>query len=223
MLFFILFLTTFSKSCSGLLLTKASSIWQYKDKDKVIYPYCTKPLLDYLDGIDTKEISSWHIFEWGSGSSTIWFAKKCKHITSVEHNTDWIEAINKHASQLKLTNINLIQKDITPPKSIPHDILGVLFENTLTEGGYNSDYVMAINKDNTKYDCIFIDGYHRHACLEQALNHIKPGGIIILNNVNQKTLGIDSTKALEMLKKYEHHSFKQPNHLDWRTDYWIIK
>ncbi len=208
------------EALSKPLLTKENNIWRHKDKGGLLYPYCTKPFLDFLDSQNMKK---WEIFEWGSGGSTVWFASKCKRITSIEHDKNWLTDVTTHLKILRLKNGILKLRNIEQPKNKEHPILGTIQTDIFLEDGLNSNYVKAIKEDNRKYDCIFIDGLHRHACAKIAINHIKPGGIIVLNNVNQKTLGIDSTPVLELYKNYKHHSFKQPNHLDWRTDYWIIK
>lgn len=34
-------------------------------------------------------------FEWGSGRSTLWFARRTSHITSIEGRRDWFEEISR--------------------------------------------------------------------------------------------------------------------------------
>lgn len=221
-LFLGIFLITSYVSCTHTLLTEHYNMWQYKETTgkKLIYPYCTKPFIDFLD---SQNMRSWDIFEWGSGCSTIWLANRCKSITSIEDNQEWYNSVIAHLKKARLKNGNIKHRTTEAHQEINHPILGTIQLHNMINGGEGSSYVKAIEEDNKKYDCIFIDGLHRNACAKIALNHIKSGGIIIVNNVNQGTLGIDSTPILELYKNFEHHSFKQPNHLDWRTDYWIIK
>lgn len=181
--------------------------WQWVDDKGMVYPWFTKPFLDILKNWD---LHDWDIFEWGTGYSTIWFAHRCKSITSVDDKKSWIDAVNGDLIKWNLKNVTL---KLRVPGS---GDIGTCSDT-------NSPYVLAIDEDNRKYDCIIIDGdFCRNSCAKNILNHIKPDGIIILDNANQASVGLDSTPTFDILKKYPHFSYKQPNHRDWRTDYWII-
>src|SRR5262249_10082875 len=160
------------------------------------FPFFTQPFLEILSQWD---ITSWDIFEWGSGYSTIWFANHCRSIVSVDHDIGWISSIKKELAMLHL--INVILKERRPDLSQ---------EFYIGDGGEDSAYVKAIDEDDRLYDCIIIDGqFHRNACGNHVLSHIKKGGIIILDNANQATIGNDSAPIFDLLKDYEHHSFLQ--------------
>lgn len=182
--------------------------WQWMDdKSGLVFPWFTKPFLDVLV---TWNMEDWDIFEWGSGYSTIWFASHCHSVVSIDNDNEWVCAIKKQLASLKITNTTLKCRAGKPPYGIG-------------EGGEDSDIVQAINEDDKLYDCIIIDGlYHRNACAIEALKHIKPSGIIILDNANQASIGLNSAKTFELLQKYRHFSYLQPGHPDWRTDYWVI-
>ena len=53
-------------------------------------PWLTYPAIDFLSQFDFSDLS---VFEWGSGFSTLWWAKRCKHITTVELNPAWLPYI----------------------------------------------------------------------------------------------------------------------------------
>lgn len=181
-----------------------------------VLPWFSSPFLDVLQ---TWDISSWNIFEWGSGYSTLWFSKHANHIKSVEIDLSWFELLSKEINHLNIKNIDYYYKtseesNVTTGHGIDSNI------------GENSEYVNIINETEEKYDCIIIDGKHRNTCAKHALNHIKNNGIIILDNANQASINLDSTPTFELFKKYEHFSFLDPIHgsaKDWKTDYWIIK
>jgi predicted O-methyltransferase YrrM len=99
------------------------------------------------------------------------------------------------------------------------------FTPDLCYDGKNSQYVLAIEEDDKQYDCIIIDGVHRNTCARHILSHIKPGGIIIVDNADQNSIGINSKYIFKLLNKYQHYSYLQPDSIypDWRTDYWIIQ
>jgi hypothetical protein len=47
------------------------------------YPYC---LCDYLEDLD---VASWHVVEIGTGSSTLYWSRKCSSVIALEHNPAW--------------------------------------------------------------------------------------------------------------------------------------
>jgi len=56
-------------------------------------PWYTFPAVDYLDGLD---FSGKWVFEYGSGQSTLWWAERCKELTSVEHDRAFFNWMNSH-------------------------------------------------------------------------------------------------------------------------------
>jgi hypothetical protein len=202
-----------------------TNMWQIRDRYGMTLPYLTHP---FLQELQKWQVSNWRVFIWGAGdcpaeSTLFWFARKCSSVAYVDWNQGWINELQKVVHRnLKLTKrvffkcraIEMAERD---------DILfGRISVDTKSDFGVNSAYVNAILEDGIKYDCIVIDGHHRNNCVAIALKSIKPGGIIILNNVNQSTIGMNNQKALQLLADYPHYSFLHPGHLDWRTDYWII-
>ncbi|HLB40764.1 MAG TPA: hypothetical protein VJJ83_03160, partial [Candidatus Babeliales bacterium] len=120
--------------------------------------------------------------------------------------------------------LNCLQRKLTPQQQ-HHPLFGLTAANLMNHGGENSPYVRAIFETKKLYDCIIIDGMHRRACIAAALQKIKPGGHIIINNMNRTTLGINDRPALALLAPYPHFSFvdNNPESIDWVTDYWVIK
>lgn len=52
----------------------------------VVFPYYTWPFLDVLN---TWDVSSWDVFEYGAGYSTSWWRCKAKSITSIDNHIEW--------------------------------------------------------------------------------------------------------------------------------------
>jgi len=133
----------------------AESIRQRQSVDKIgePIPWFTYPSIFFLDQLDLKEKT---MFEWGCGNSSLYFANKVKHITSIEHNEEWylkIKGQKKHNMDIKLCQLQ-------------------------------DEYVNSINATDEKYDVISIDGeiYSRYNCAINALAHLNPSGLIILDN-----------------------------------------
>ncbi|NCC71040.1 FkbM family methyltransferase [bacterium] len=122
------------------------------DKNGQPIPWLTYSCIAFLE---ERLNENMEIFEYGSGNSTLWFANKCKNVTSVEYDKNWYEKIKKIAP--KNTNI--------------------LFERKET-----NNYIKSISSTNKKYDVIIIDGRNRGKCMKESINHLKDNGIIILDD-----------------------------------------
>lgn len=114
-------------------------------------PWYTYPALEYLDQFD---FSTKTVFEWGSGNSSLYWARVAKSLTSVEDNTEW------HGIVTRATRNNQVLRLVTDAKA----------------------YVEAISTSGVKYDIIVIDGSYRYECAVVASNHLEDGGLIILDN-----------------------------------------
>ena len=103
--------------------------------------------------------------EFGSGRSTLWFAKKCKHLTSIENNPYWYKKISA-----KLNNYNNIE----------------YYLKNLKESAKNSEYYNSIHafKDD-HFDFILIDGKYRDLLALESINKLKKGGLLILDNAER--------------------------------------
>lgn len=94
------------------------------------------------------------LFEFGSGESTIYWAKRLKKVTSVEHDIIWYQ-------KMKM--------------GLPSN---VFYHYADLQG----EYVNKISSIGEKYDIIVIDGRKRVECAKIAPLFLKPSGIIIWDN-----------------------------------------
>jgi hypothetical protein len=120
--------------------------------------------------------SSCRVFEWGSGASTIWLARRSKSVVSIEHDSSWFEMLRPQIP----ANVELFLRCGTPTE----DGNRYTFQSR-KKGWKNLDftlYASSIVGFKNKYDVIVIDGRVRNACMSAALRHINEGGIIILDN-----------------------------------------
>jgi hypothetical protein len=106
--------------------------------------------------------------EWGSGRSTAWLAQRVGHLMSVEHNPVWAERVRQLLAAAK----------------VQHVVDYRVITNAETE---NSPYVRAIDEiPPASLDFAFVDGVTavRYACAGAALERIRPGGFLIVDNCN---------------------------------------
>ena len=123
-----------------------------------------------------RHLTSKHkVFEWGSGGSTIFLAKKANHVTSVEQHPDWLNKLKSEISGRGLENVSMVEKQL---------------DASSQEAFENCPYANALDSIQ---DVIIVDGEDhfgphtewsaRESCFQIAEKWIKsPGGIIIVDD-----------------------------------------
>lgn len=107
--------------------------------------------------------------EFGSGRSTLWFARRTKHLTSVEHNENWHASVAAMLKDAQLPNVDL---HLVPQDKAPDDAL-------------DAAYVRMTERFATgSLDFVLVDGVYRDCCALKALRVIRPGGLLIIDNAN---------------------------------------
>ncbi|WP_229254152.1 FkbM family methyltransferase [Dyadobacter sp. NIV53] len=94
------------------------------------------------------------VFEYGSGNSTRWYASQVKHVTAVEHDTNWIKQIS---SQLP-SNTKVMAQPV------------------------GNDYINAVKNEGKRYHIVVVDGRNRVKCTAAAVDFLTPDGVLILDN-----------------------------------------
>lgn len=130
-----------------------------KDKHGFVYPWWSE---DFIRIIENWNMKNMKVFEWGSGYSTLWFANRCEHITSIEYDKKWFNLCKEFSKKFSIDN-----------KITMH----------LIDYADGTDrYVNSIDMTNDIYDVIIIDGRNRCSCANSALKHCKSGTLIILDD-----------------------------------------
>lgn len=108
--------------------------------------------------------------EFGSGRSTAWLASQCKHLSSVEHHEAWY---NKVDEMLKNSNTDNVKYHFIPREASDGD-------------GEEAEYVKIIDTfEANSIDFALIDGIYRDHCVLRVIDKIRPGGVVIIDNVNR--------------------------------------
>ena len=100
------------------------------------------------------------LFEYGSGNSTLFYAKYVHQLISVEHDRRWYSKI----SSILPANCKLISADVT-----------------------SEEYICPYELKKNKFDIIVVDGRRRNECIVQCANFLKKTGIIILDDSERET------------------------------------
>ena len=54
---------------------------------------------------------SHRVFEWGSGGSSVFLARRCKKLTTIEHDPDWFEQVGAIINEQDIGNSQLLQRE----------------------------------------------------------------------------------------------------------------
>ena len=149
-------------------------------------PWCTYPFIKF---IEPRLNSSFRVFEYGCGNSTLWYAQRVKEIVAVEHDAQWLDRIKV----ILPTNCRVFLKDL------------------------NNDYVSEIYRHGL-FDIVIIDGRRRIECTRAALQALKPHGIIVWDNLDMPKY-FEVTKFLmdNDFKEINFDGMGPINTYAWRT------
>ncbi len=186
--------TFFRIFSNNSLLINSYKTFTIEEKLNLRTPYTSIKLINYLKDF-SKTRNKVSIFEYGSGSSTLFFEDYFEKVYSVEHNKEWFDIVTSSAESANVFYV--------PPEKSKQPIyiskkLG--FKNLDFK-----NYVNFIGTLGKKFDVIFIDGRARQECLKIALEFLNPGGFIILDDSNRKRYKKDFLKVSEN-KKVVHFS-----------------
>lgn len=114
-------------------------------------------------------------FEWGSGRSTLWFAKRLAHLTSIESDASWFETVSHQVKAAGLDHVQVRHLALEHPEA----------------GTYANDYaelpayVRAIDEvADSSLDFVVVDGWCHPVCARSALWKLKPGGVLLIDNTD---------------------------------------
>ena len=158
---------------TGFIQSKISG--SLTDTTQEDLPWMPYPFIDFLKERLTDKLE---VFEYGSGSSTRFFAKRVHSITSVEFDREWY---------------NLVTEKLAPFKNSE-----VLYQEV------SKEYIEKIktHQPDKKYDIVIVDGRERVQCALEAIKHLTPSGVVILDDSFRG-------KYYEAIDFYRNNGFKK--------------
>lgn len=185
-------------------------------------PWITYKAVQWLDNYLDKNMI---MFEYGSGDSTLYFSERVKKIVSVEHNKIWYDKIYKKLTASGMKNWDYF--NILPDKlEFPIDYFPGSYSS---KSGKDHARTLSFEKyvkfieiyHDHFFDFIFIDGRSRASCVQYALNKIKKGGYLMLDNSDRKHYEYIFT----LMSAYEKTDFwgYGKDHEYWNTTIWKVK
>lgn len=148
-------------------------------------PWLTSRAVQFLIESLTKDMRA---FEWGSGRSTLWIAKRVRELVSVEHDPQWHERVTAEIAKAKLRNVTCLLASAAPG-----------------ETGYPGQ--IATYPDGY-FDFILVDGAQRGACIAAAVAKLSPRGFLVVDNADED---YDTAPCRFLTKTHTHNGV-------WATD-----
>ena len=116
-------------------------------------PWMNYAVVAFLERRLNKTLS---VFEYGSGYSTLFYARRVRNVISVEYDQAWIASIGPRL----------------PPNA------SVLFVPDDVDG----DYCRAIARSGDSFDVVVVDGKDRENCVKQSMQALSSRGVIVLDD-----------------------------------------
>lgn len=138
------------------------------DKSGNPIPWMNIPTIGFMEERLTQDLN---LFEFGSGYSTCFFARKVRNVTSVEHDEKWFHIV----------------------KSLIPDNVTLIFKEKDNDG----DYCRTISSTGDKYDVVIVDGIDRVNCIKHCISALSERAIILLDDSmrDEYKEGIDFVKG----------------------------
>lgn len=127
------------------------------DHDGRPLPWYTYSSIAFLEG---RTRSCMRIFEYGSGNSTLWWAKRVQSVVACENDESWFRKI----SEMSPDNVDYRHCELEP-------------------GG---DYCKMVALFDREFDVVIIDGRDRVNCARNSLGALKEDGVVIWDNSDRE-------------------------------------
>lgn len=121
------------------------------------------------------------VFEYGSGASTVWLARRAHRVISVDHDAFWAEQL-----QPRLAGFGNVTPMLVPPDEVPDADVRYHSHKPGYRGRSFKAYVEAIDHWPGDFDLIVIDGRARPACLMKAVGRLADDGLIVFDNSHRR-------------------------------------
>lgn len=168
------------------------------NKDK---PWIAPTAISWLDKHLTTKMKG---VEFGSGRSTVWYAKRLKSLVSIEDHKGWFEQVQQELEQANIKNISYVLR------SSEEDTTGKI------------PYVQTIDTFEVEgLDFIVVDGKHRDVIAIQAIDKLKSGGFLLLDDAERYVpLETNAPYAFKKQGKNQEPTWKEFSKI---TKYWKQK
>jgi hypothetical protein len=131
------------------------------------------------------------VFEFGGGGSTLFFCKRGAEVVTVEDHTQWFQTLTEKiaASGYPHWQGHLVEPEALPPGTPEPDFKDPDAYASAAKGMRQFSferYAKTITQyPEVYFDIILVDGRARPSCIKQAIPHLKPGGLLVVDNTER--------------------------------------
>jgi hypothetical protein len=130
-------------------------------------PWMTYSVISILEKRLAPDVA---VFEFGSGNSTLFFARLVGNVVSVECDKNWYEALNRGLPP----NVELILCH-------PYD---------------RDAYLACLARQQREFDLIVVDAEDRESCLRVAPTRLSARGVIVLDDADRPTYAEEAARLV---------------------------
>lgn len=116
-----------------------------------------------------------HGFEWGSGRSTLWFGNRLASLISIESDTAWFHQVSRKVAEARLSHVEVRLVPLEHPYAETYAF-------SYPSLPANPAAISALPASSL--DIVVVDGWYRPVCTQAALDKIKPGGFLLIDNTD---------------------------------------
>jgi hypothetical protein len=148
-------------------------------------PWIPFECIDYLKHLVKP---GFHVFEYGSGGSTLFFASRVRKLVSVEHDPAWHAEVSRVIRDERLDHCDyrLLPPANRETRGVPDAPTFVTYTGDGFPGVTFTDYARSIEEfPDASLDMVSVDGRARNSCIFHAKPKVKPGGYLVLDNAER--------------------------------------
>lgn len=144
-------------------------------------PWMPKESIDFLQKfLDMKPNAE--VFEWGGGGSTVFFQKRCKHVTTIESDEKWFNRLKSSLGHLPNVTLIFCPSDRTDGVDIYDEDACVSNSDLFNHHVFVSYASKILQHKDDSLDLVLVDGRARIGCAKKAIPKVSKGGIIMIDD-----------------------------------------
>lgn len=143
-------------------------------------PWWTYRAIDVVQGYLAGRAGNARVFEYGSGASTVWLARRARSVVAVEHDGDWAERVEQLLGAEDLANVRIVVPDV-PRTSSPE----VGSAAPTGRGLEFRHYVETLDREDGDFDLVAVDGRARSTCVRAATRRVGEDGLVLLDDAQR--------------------------------------
>jgi len=151
-------------------------------KEVIYTPWFARAAIERLDKYIRKLDVPPRVLEWGSGSSTVWIAKRASKVVSVEHTIKWYHITQERLIERdihKHVKLVLALPDEKPGQTVYWDSEGRSFWSYCRSGSRAAEQYL------NKAEIVFVDGRARVATVFDSARFIPKRGLLVLDDAER--------------------------------------